>query len=557
MLVPSLRRPAAIVGFLLGAGAAGVSSSAAESSSSAASMSKLTASANKLQAKAEFMHAMESSPAARRLRADARARSNLRRKIAAAAVPRAASVPSFGRRLEDGENDEEDGVWDDFGFDVSDFSLKYAGCSAVATYSDEFAENDEMNTVVQSKKFVVFRLCPTDYCSDDQTFGCSSNYGEYVLDMEDYLMFMREYKEEQLERYCEFCEECMNAEEGEEEEEQQHEEEEEQNQEEDEEGEEEDRRRRLEDAAEGEDEQDEEDDNQDNEAANDNGDDYYNGCAYYDVCYNYANVCDVEDDENDGNNNNNNENEAVDISEFFECQEAGDGGYFVGPHCGSDKTTISIGVYADEECSIYVGETLSFYNIMGFEPDEDTLADYYDTDCTSCRESDKPYQNVEEDEEDGDDINELCENLYQQSAKCNRYLYDADDESYQGYNQEANSDEVCSFIQNVVTGQYDEYGYIYLDSSEYEKDNKDNRYASVEEVSIGQIFAILIMATLCVILVIWACFLHRSLTRNAPWRPRLNKQNGKSSGSVSRNQSGITNTRSGSYQAPNNPGQFA
>jgi hypothetical protein len=37
----------------------------------------------------------------------------------------------------------------------------------------------------------------------------------------------------------------------------------------------------------------------------------------------------------------------------------------------------------------------------------------------------------------------------------------------------------------------------------------------------------------------------------------LNKKNGKSAGSVSRNQSGIMNARSGSYQAPNNPGQYA
>ena len=207
MLRPSLRRQAAIATLLLGA-------TAPVAVSAAASIPNLHVASAKLQGKAEFMRSMESSPAARKLRAAERARSNLRRKIAAAAVP-AASVPSYthSRRLEEGGQEEEDGVWDDFGFDVADFSLKYAGCSAVATYSDEFADNEEMDTVVQSKKFVVFRLCPTEYCSDDRTFGCSNNYGEYILDMEDYLMFMREYKEEQMQRYCEFCEECMNMEE--------------------------------------------------------------------------------------------------------------------------------------------------------------------------------------------------------------------------------------------------------------------------------------------------------------------------------------------------------
>lgn len=247
------------------------------------------------------------------------------------------------------------------------------------------------------------------------------------------------------------------------------------------------------------------------------------------------------------------------MTEFFECQEAGDGGYFVGPHCASDKTTISIGVYADEDCTVYVGESISLYNALGYEPAEDELAEYYDSNCTSCRESDKPYQNVDEDEEDEDDINELCENLYQGAAKCNRYMYDAEDESYQGYNQEANEGEVCNFIQNVVTGQYDEYGYIYLNADDYEKDNKNNRYAQTGEISIGQIFGILTLATLCTILTVWACFLHRSLTRNAPWRPQLKQ---KTAGSVKRSGSGIMMGRSksggsGSYRAPNNPGQFA
>lgn len=242
MLVPSLRRPAAIAGLLLGTACATSSAAAAAAAAASATGTPKIMSA-KRQAKAEFMRAMESSPAARKLRADSRAKSNLRRKIAAAAVHvPAASVPVYTttttRRLEENNNGDDEGdedVWDAFGFDPADYSLKYAGCSAVATYSDELAENEELATVVQSRKFVVFRLCPTDYCSDDRTYGCSSNYGEYILDMEEYLLFMKEYKEEQMERFCEYCEECMNMEEEWNEEQQQEEEEEEQNQEEEEE----------------------------------------------------------------------------------------------------------------------------------------------------------------------------------------------------------------------------------------------------------------------------------------------------------------------------------
>jgi hypothetical protein len=250
---------------------------------------------------------------------------------------------------------------------------------------------------------------------------------------------------------------------------------------------------------------------------------------------------------NDNNNNNGNNN--YDLTEYFECQQVGGNGYYLGPHCEADKTTISIGVYADEECSIYVGDEVSFYSVMGYEYDSSELEVYYDSSCTSCRESDKAYQNADDDGGDGDDINELCENLYQGAGKCNRYMYDAEDGSYQGYNQEANEEEVCGFIKNVVTGQYDEYGYIYLDTSQYEKDNRGNRYAETGEVTAGQIWAVLFLTALCSILTVWACFLHRSLTRNTPWRPKLSE---KVRNKLSPRRNKGSSNRGGSYEPPEN-----
>ena len=204
-LQSSLRRPAAISAILL----CGTSTIAVDATA-----------ATRTAQKNDFMRAMESSSASRQVRAEKAAAANLRRKIAAAAVPRRAQA----RRLDDANaNANDDNVWNAFGFDVADFSLKYAGCSAVATWSDELAENNaggngyyggewQSSTVVSTPKFVVFRLCPTDSCSDDRTFGCSNDYGEYLIDMADYLMYLKEYKEEQLQQYCEYCAECVQAE---------------------------------------------------------------------------------------------------------------------------------------------------------------------------------------------------------------------------------------------------------------------------------------------------------------------------------------------------------
>ena len=210
----SLRRPAAISAVLL----CGTSAVVVDATTRTAQ-------------KNDFMRAMESSSASRQVRAEKAAAANLRRKIAAAAVPR---QPLQQRQLQarrlDDANANDDGVWNAFGFDVADYSLKYAGCSAVATWSDDLAENNaddgnnggnadgyyggewQSSTVVSMPKFVVFRLCPTDSCSDDRTFGCSNDYGEYIVDLADYVQYLKEYKEEQLQRYCEYCEECVQAE---------------------------------------------------------------------------------------------------------------------------------------------------------------------------------------------------------------------------------------------------------------------------------------------------------------------------------------------------------
>jgi hypothetical protein len=137
---------------------------------------------------ASFLKTME-KPA--HLRNNERARQNLIRNLVAKAKP---------RRLE--ENVEEEEVeevdYGEFGFDVTAYSVKYTGCSAILTYSDEAAE--EADTVLETKRFVVFRLCPTDSCNKYDAKGCSSNYGEYVLEMGDYLETMAEYNEEKLEK---------------------------------------------------------------------------------------------------------------------------------------------------------------------------------------------------------------------------------------------------------------------------------------------------------------------------------------------------------------------
>ena len=67
--------------------------------------------------------------------------------------------------------------------------------------------------VLETKKFVIFRLCPN---ASDGSNGCSSStcksgYGEYIVDLETYLGNMLQQKSDEQDAYCEACNDCAAA----------------------------------------------------------------------------------------------------------------------------------------------------------------------------------------------------------------------------------------------------------------------------------------------------------------------------------------------------------
>jgi hypothetical protein len=100
----------------------------------------------------------------------------------------------------------------DFGFDITDYAIKYTGCHRIETFNDNVAQNENINSVLGIQSFATFRLCPADECYENNVWGCSSNYGEYVVAMEDFLGGLLGYNEERVYGYCEYCAECANIE---------------------------------------------------------------------------------------------------------------------------------------------------------------------------------------------------------------------------------------------------------------------------------------------------------------------------------------------------------
>lgn len=86
---------------------------------------------------------------------------------------------------------------------------------------------------------------------------------------------------------------------------------------------------------------------------------------------------DKKNNANDYNNYNyNEEQEQNRLYDFLACtQHIDEYGqeYFVGPHCGSDHYTITLGVFADENCVEYLGESVSLSKVLGYGYDEESF----------------------------------------------------------------------------------------------------------------------------------------------------------------------------------------
>lgn len=111
------------------------------------------------------------------------------------------------------EGQDEQGIdWTNMGFDMTQYSLKYTGCSAVKTYNSERAEDGWSDSVLSTKRFALFRLCPTNNCNRYSVNGCGRNYGEYVLEMDAFLEGVVEFNRQRYWHYCHFCRRCNGLE---------------------------------------------------------------------------------------------------------------------------------------------------------------------------------------------------------------------------------------------------------------------------------------------------------------------------------------------------------
>jgi len=127
------------------------------------------------------------------------------------------------------------------------------------------------------------------------------------------------------------------------------------------------------------------------------------------------------------------EDEEFDANEYLECAEAAFSNdayyaytFFIGPVCGANGNSINLGLFKDQTCSIATDNnnynTYSQYN-TALPYSQESLVD---NECISCKEVDEnAYYNQNNNYYNANnaaDPIELCQQLYMQSAKCEKKM---------------------------------------------------------------------------------------------------------------------------------------
>jgi len=276
------------------------------------------------------------------------------------------ATSKFGQRILQEARSLENNNYDEF---VADYSIKFQGCHHVQQWNADADDEDDVR--VKTKRLVRFRLCPTESCTNSKSAGCSSKYGDYVVDMNtfvsEYLYALEDEKDDICNDASADCEaDCANK-------------------------------------------------------------DEYNSCMY--ACYESYDVTFCWDYLSYNNNNNGNDNEeeeddeAFDPVDYAECArfefddndnedrrrlDNNEVEYYIGPYCADQGGEVHLGLFTDETCTTYAsnGET-TFYDAVGYELpySEHSLISNR---CFACGTTENGYT----------ELKDVCADVYTLSGKC-------------------------------------------------------------------------------------------------------------------------------------------
>lgn len=208
---------------------------------------------------------------------------------------------------------------------------------------------------------------------------------------------------------------------------------------------------------------------------------------------------------------------AADNQDEADNQDGGDDdGYqlqlYIGPRCSSSGNRILLGLFWDQYCLKPYTE-ITPEEVLGYNISYSMLQHTLSTDgtnCLSCEE--QADDNNANDEADADYVNEMCEVVYADAAKCESiYGIDAFVQSNRAdgnqENQVENEFMVCSWIESLLLDSYTETGDINLQGDQL------TIYRDVTPLQ-KTAFSLLVLSV--VSLVAAAFFIQRQIERSLP-----------------------------------------
>ena len=301
----------------------------------------------------------------------------------------------LGRRLDGGdeENDDNGNGYDYYDIgnitqkEFNGYAFKFGKCQKIQRFSDKAVEEGLYSSIV-TDDIVVFRLCPERRCSAKEEYGCTAGYGEYAMNLNDYLRTMMYYEQDKMQNLCMFCTACQYG-----------------------------NRRSL--------EEEEEEANNDKVVNDDNDgnskeqtenayqsynksgyggnyNNYYNGDdddeytddnaddnseGYFstsDACNTYSNVC--QQYSSSCYNGEYQDANYLDYLDYFDCVqvEYQNTYYYVKPTCDANNNQITMGVFYDPSCSQYAGNDININKVTGMSFSKDIFTDASDQECVAC-----------------------------------------------------------------------------------------------------------------------------------------------------------------------------
>jgi len=134
------------------------------------------------------------------------------------------------------------------------------------------------------------------------------------------------------------------------------------------------------------------------------------------------------------------------VAEYMECREAEFGNYYnsyyIGPVCANGGKSIHLAVFTDSSCTTYAPsgtyEKYNYYSALPY-----AKKSIIDSGCIAClQENDNGGDDANYDKYYNAEASEMCQGLYEQSAKCETNL--------KAKSASARDTSSCAYIKNVI-----------------------------------------------------------------------------------------------------------